>query len=600
MERAGGVILSTTVLAQRWRELRGARRARSSRSPCCPTWRRRNCSPNQASLLRSSPLRLVCASGSKAHKLAWQEELAPAIWPAPPRRASPVRLDLLGTMGLPDVLAPLPIASAASPTAAMPAMCRTRPRRSGPRGPGRRLFTDAKSAIRWMEFSLRGVASVLTPTATYREILQEAAMPSLPAGWPSGTPPSRSCCAIRSSARPSPSGPSQHALALFSPERADPISAPPPRSTRPAPLGRRKLLWCTCSSRPSPRVAPRGGAGPGPWPDRNGRKPLRHHRALCGPGSLAGPAEEEALGPGAGRGRGGREESREGLPADGQELEPEDLSPVPPGCSRLARCPVVRLALPRAAGACTIPPTWSASAAGFERERFDLIHAHCLQLITAGAAQGGGRAAHPLPDHPARRLVDQSPHQFLTTPLGSSVDPEDPAGLPSSPNGIDPRVREEALLRRQELDPILASAAGCLAVSESFADLHRRAGVPKVSCLENDWTPMGQVQRAARSPAHPCGSVMWEAWPATRGIRVAGRRAARQPLRARFTIIDGRLRRASRTTPPGETRPCGFSAVPMDRWPRSTTREQDVLVAPSIWPEVMASSPAKRSAPDSG
>ena len=34
------------------------------------------------------------------------------------------------------------------------------------------IVTDAKSAIKWMEYSLMGLASVVSPTATYQEILQ--------------------------------------------------------------------------------------------------------------------------------------------------------------------------------------------------------------------------------------------------------------------------------------------------------------------------------------------------------------------------------------------------------------------------------------------
>ena len=48
------------------------------------------------------------------------------------------------------------------------------------------LYTDAKSAIRWMEFSYLGLASVLSPSRTYTEILEDGIHARFARAWMNG------------------------------------------------------------------------------------------------------------------------------------------------------------------------------------------------------------------------------------------------------------------------------------------------------------------------------------------------------------------------------------------------------------------------------
>ena len=113
--------------------------------------------------------RLVVASGTSAHKQIWIEELAPALakllgralscgWSAWRAAAAGVLPSLSASASTLQRLRH-PCAAAGGGRHRLAAL-----------EPG--LHTDAKSVIRWMEFSL-GLASVLSPTATYTELLED-------------------------------------------------------------------------------------------------------------------------------------------------------------------------------------------------------------------------------------------------------------------------------------------------------------------------------------------------------------------------------------------------------------------------------------------
>ena len=169
MRACDGAIVSTATLAHRWRQLNPGQPVLQLANLIPPI-----CKPPSArpAATPRSP-RLVVASGTSAHKQIWIEELAPALAKLLGRHPQ-LQLDLLGELQLPLVLLPFAERIRCHPFSDYA----TYVQRLGKADiglaalePG--LHTDAKSAIRWMEFSLCGLASVLSPTATYTELLED-------------------------------------------------------------------------------------------------------------------------------------------------------------------------------------------------------------------------------------------------------------------------------------------------------------------------------------------------------------------------------------------------------------------------------------------
>ncbi|QNJ15969.1 putative alpha-glycosyltransferase/ family 4 [Synechococcus sp. A18-40] len=120
---------------------------------------------------QGAPLRLVIASGNSTHLRCWHEELAPALTQLM-RRHPTLEVSLLGELRSPLILlehhARIQHQSSMSYVDYIQAIA------NNAVGlmvlePG--VFTDAKSANRWMEFSLCGLASVMSPTRTLKDVL---------------------------------------------------------------------------------------------------------------------------------------------------------------------------------------------------------------------------------------------------------------------------------------------------------------------------------------------------------------------------------------------------------------------------------------------
>jgi glycosyltransferase involved in cell wall biosynthesis len=184
--------------------------------------------------------------------------------------------------------------------------------------------------------------------------------------------------------------------------------------------------------------------------------------------------------------------------------------------------------------------------------------------------------------------------QFLTREDGTAVNPLAPL------SDLDPEASddERQALRERQLDllEILAGAEERLAVSESFADLHRRAGVRNVGVRRNRAPePAAQAQAHAASRwataakgTDPVRFCMVGGMAVHKGYAVlrSAIQAAQLGEKARFTVVDHRLR----ADEPAYGVRWGGSAVefippvPMAEMQTFYT-SQDVLIAPSIWPE---------------
>ena len=118
-----------------------------------------------------APLRLVIASGNSTHLECWREELAPALAQLM-RRHPTLELSLLGELRAPLIL--LEHHARIQQRSTMSYVDYIQAIANNAVGlmvlePG--VFTDAKSANRWMEFSLCGLASVMSPTRSLKDVL---------------------------------------------------------------------------------------------------------------------------------------------------------------------------------------------------------------------------------------------------------------------------------------------------------------------------------------------------------------------------------------------------------------------------------------------
>ena len=569
MDQADALIVSTRTLAERWLQLarRGGQAvmvlpnlapADLKKLGKRQAWQK--ASPSLGS--KAEIVRLVFASGTLAHKQAWNEELAPAL--AALLRANPqLRLDLIGHISVPEELHDHRQAIRCKPFSDYSSYLKQLGQADiglAVLEPG--IVTDAKSAIKWMEYSLMGLASVVSPTATYREILRPGEDVLLARGadqWQAAIQQLIDQPQLRQQ------------LALRAHERAQQLFA----------SNQERRFWQPLIAAPAP-AAPAPGNAPEPR-----RRKLLVINVFFAPQSVGGAT------------RVAQDQVKTVIEQAGDNYEVTvlcvDHDPWQglPLDNRIAvdihqwqGAKVVRLGLPG--------KPWSWHHDGevehfcrwwLAQENFDLIHAHCLQIITAAPLV----VAHDLGIPYVVSLHDGwwlSPLQFLISNEGQAVDPADPLGHIS--NAADESIEKTAaaLERRDDLEEILARAAGRWAVSEPFAALYRQAGIRDVTVLENDWTPMQGSIRPTRLPDEPLrichvgGMAIHKGYPVLRAAILL------QPLpNGVVTVIDHSLAEGESYTASWNGTPIQFRApAPMEQMAEFYA-SQDVLVAPSTWPE---------------
>lgn len=111
----------------------------------------------------------------------------------------------------------------------------------------------------------------------------------------------------------------------------------------------------------------------------------------------------------------------------------------------------------------------------------DLVHAHCIQRLTATLLERAAMRSIPyiVTVHDAWWVSD---HQFLMDGQDRIQMPWDTEAYETAGN---PHTRNESWSRRLRLRRVLEKAAAVHAVSESFAQLYRRAGVLKTVAVPN-------------------------------------------------------------------------------------------------------------------
>lgn len=206
-----------------------------------------------------------------------------------------------------------------------------------------------------------------------------------------------------------------------------------------------------------------------------------------------------------------------------------------------------------------------------DRIRPDLVHFHCIQRLTMAVVDAVRRRKTPyvVTLHDGWWL---SPNQFVNSASGQ---PElyDFSALTDLPDRA--RITHRGL----------RDAAAVVAVSDSFAALHRVAGLPFVEVIENGLLHPIAVDRVPGA----AGRVrLGHVGGAARHKGASLLRAAVQsvPLaNIDLTVVDHGL-------PMGQTRKETWNGTPVTFVPRvpldrvaEVYRQLDVLVAPSTWPE---------------
>lgn len=583
-----GLIVSTPTLARRWNELANSADSSSFQVTVLPNLappalRRALQPPRRHS--GGETIRIVVASGTTAHKQVWREELAPAL-AVLLERYQHVHLDLLG-----HLVVPLCLQSFAGRVRCLGYCDYSRYLQRLGRSsiglvvlePG--TFTDAKSAIRWMEFSYLGLASVLSPTATYREVLVEGDHARFARGtaeWISQVEElildPAECEALARRAQ-------HHAQQLFGPQQAktfwqhlvdpalvvDGMSSALAASGPPAliPLRRRRLLVTHVFFAPQSI-----GGATRVVQDQIGAL-MRHCSHLYDVTVLCTDHAPWQLSPGADR---------------SESSGPSAVAAAPPVTIHdWQGARVVRLALP--------PRPWrhhrDPAMADFCKwwfalEDFDLIHAHCMQVLSVDPLLCAAEMGIPY----AVTLHDGwwlSPRQFLITASGDPVNPVNPLGHFEDLERVDSSLLQSDRCRRRELDAVLAGAAVRLAVSKPFASLFAQEDVGPITVMENRWQPMASCSvREARAPHLPLRACCVGGMALHKGVAVlhAALLLAKLPSPGlQLTLVDGSLAHGdSYVLSWGGTPVRVVASLPMADM-ASFYAEHDLLIAPSIWPE---------------
>lgn len=212
--------------------------------------------------------------------------------------------------------------------------------------------------------------------------------------------------------------------------------------------------------------------------------------------------------------------------------------------------------------------------------RPDLVHVHSIQRGSASILVECIRAGVPYVNtvHDAWWVSD---YQFLTDASGRPQRPEEP--LPSNP----PYGRSvgESLERRRRLRVLLERSAAILGVSDAFTRIMHEAGYPTVRSVPNGVPPMAPVIRT-RSRTGRVRVVQVSGWTHHKGyplVQAAFKQGRFGNLE--LTVLDHRRFGG----PVHETRwgdtPVRFVGKTRQEEMHALYAEQDVLLAPSMWPE---------------
>ncbi|QVL52563.1 MAG: glycosyltransferase [Cyanobium sp. M30B3] len=559
LEQADAVITSTAALAD---ACRGASAALADKPitvlPNLPLPELQGLAKRLEHQPPHRPQRLVVSSGTLAHKQIWTEQLAPAIAQLLGAHTD-LRLSLIGHLELPACLQPFSCRISSVPYTdyghylqqLAEATIALVPLESHP-------TTHCKSAIKWMEASLLGLATICSPVRAYTDAAtpdEHLLLADDQQAWVRQVErllhDPDLLHRLSSQAR-------DHAHACFNDPLGDQLwlaqLQPASNDNLPPAVRRQKLLVINVF------FAPQSVGGATRVAQDQVREILHDHADAYDVTVLC-------------------------IDHDPWQDLTGDTLPLDIWHWHGAR--IVRLAVP--------PRSWADIQDGrvesfcrqwFQDESFDLIHCHCCQVLTASPLVVARQLGIPylITLHDGWWL---SPELFLVSPAGRPIDPAKPFdhidGVPTA------EEKSVALERRSILFDLLRQASHRLAVSKSFRQVYGQAGVPNIETNENTYTPMALgKERPLRQPEESLRLCHVGGMASHKGYHILRQAAHILPadLRLTFTVIDHHLQEDDPPyTSTWNTYPVRFiPPVPMAEMANFYS-SQDILVAPSIWPE---------------
>ena len=224
----------------------------------------------------------------------------------------------------------------------------------------------------------------------------------------------------------------------------------------------------------------------------------------------------------------------------------------------------------------------------FKNEKFDSIQCHCCQILTASPLVAARKLGIPyeIIMHDAWWMSEE---QFLVSPAGRLIDPSDPLDHFDEDPSEDEKY--SALARRTFLFEVLEKAERRIAVSGAFKKICESAGIKNVDVKENTFTSMERAtnkKHQIRDKNQPIKICHIGGMSMHKGYQLFRQAVKFMPkgLDFEFTIVDHRLAAQSDEYKANWN---GYSVsfiapIAMDQM-QTFYSTQDVLVAPSIWPE---------------
>ncbi|ESQ88907.1 hypothetical protein ABAC460_14090 [Asticcacaulis sp. AC460] len=217
------------------------------------------------------------------------------------------------------------------------------------------------------------------------------------------------------------------------------------------------------------------------------------------------------------------------------------------------------------------------------RWKIDVAHLHSIQILTASVAQGLQDARVPvlltlhdawwLSEH--QFLVDDTGQPFIPTATGTEIEK-------SVTWRMSPAMRRR---RRRELGQTLRGCQKVVAVSESFAQVYHRAGHAEVGVHENGVVPL-KVRAQRKRPAGKVRLGFIGGRSDHKGFGLLHRALLKGGLpNIELVVVDhAQPYGYEREERLGDSQVVTLGKFPQDRVGELYSRF-DVLAAPSIWPE---------------
>ena len=211
----------------------------------------------------------------------------------------------------------------------------------------------------------------------------------------------------------------------------------------------------------------------------------------------------------------------------------------------------------------------------------DLVHAHCIQRLTATMLEQVAVRGIPyvVTAHDAWWISD---HQFLTDATNRLKMPWDSETFEAAGN---PHTRSASWSRRLQLRRMLDGAAAVMVVSQAFANIYQRAGIARALAVPNGLPDLPPLEPSAAAPgrvrlAHLGGVMAHKGYFLLRKALERGRYRNLDLLVLDHTLAAGEDRRERW----GSTPVTVSGRVAQERI-GALYGSFDVLCAPSLWPE---------------